>query len=73
MFTWPNWNKQHQTGFVENSVSQYLINYVKVVALVSLSDDYLSRDGGVREHWVKNVRPLIFVQMAEQHVFGDGL
>ena len=72
MFTWANWNKQHQTGFVENSVS-HLINYVKVVALVSLSDDYFSRYGGVREHCVKNVRTLIFVQMAEQYVFGDGL
>ena len=51
----------------------YLVNNVEVVPLVPLSDDDLPRDGGVREHCVKNIRSLILVQMAEQHVFCDSL
>ena len=69
-YTLSNWNKQHQKGFVKDS---HLIDNVEVVALISLRDYDFSRDGGVWEHCVKNVRSLIFVQMTKQHVFGNGL
>ena len=40
-----------------------LIDDIKVVAFVVLLDDDLSRMGADREHGVKDVGPLVFIQM----------
>lgn len=50
-----------------------LINDVKVVSFVSLSDDDLSGNARVGKHSVKNIRSFIFVQMAEEDILGNCL